>query len=67
MNLEGHRTITSGFDNRRNGKEEILINPKAVRDLQLKWKFFAGKDISVTPAVANGVLYFLHGMDIYML
>ncbi|KAF7112310.1 hypothetical protein RHSIM_RhsimUnG0242500 [Rhododendron simsii] len=44
--------------NRRNTKGEILINPKTVRNLQLKWKFFAGKDISATPAVANGVVYF---------
>ncbi|KAG5522396.1 hypothetical protein RHGRI_034544 [Rhododendron griersonianum] len=46
------------IDNRRNAKGEILINPKTVRNLQLKWKFFAGKDISATPAVANGVVYF---------
>jgi len=24
----------------------------------LRWKFFAGKDISATPAIANGVVYF---------
>lgn len=30
-----------------------------VRKLQLKWKFFAGNnDITATPAIANGVIYF---------
>ncbi|KAA8533005.1 hypothetical protein F0562_032878 [Nyssa sinensis] len=44
--------------NRRYSIEELLINPLTVRNLRLKWKFFAGKDISATPAVANGVVYF---------
>lgn len=26
--------------------------------MRLKWKFFAGKDISATPSVANGAVYF---------
>jgi len=46
------------IDNRRNAKGEILINPKTVQNLKLKCKFFAGKDISATPAVANGAVYF---------
>ena len=42
----------------RSAKGELLINPITVPKLRLKWKFFAGKDISATPAVANGVVYF---------
>lgn len=29
-----------------------------MRNLRLRWKFFAGKDISATPAVADAVVYF---------
>lgn len=36
----------------------MLINPVTVRNLRLRWSFYAGKDISATPAVANGVVYF---------
>ncbi|PSS28718.1 Polyvinylalcohol dehydrogenase [Actinidia chinensis var. chinensis] len=46
------------IDNTRSAKGELLINPITVPKLRLKWKFFAGKDISATPAVANGVVYF---------
>ncbi|GFY88420.1 hypothetical protein Acr_06g0003600 [Actinidia rufa] len=42
----------------RSAKGELLINPITVPKLRLKWKFFAGKDISATSAVANGVVYF---------
>lgn len=36
------------------------INPISVRSgsLKLKWQFLAGFDITATPAVANGVVYF---------
>lgn len=44
--------------NRRYAAGEILLNPLTVRNLALRWSFFAGKDISATPAVANGVVYF---------
>lgn len=44
--------------NRRYAGGELLINPLTVRHLRLKWKFFTGKDISATPAIANGVVYF---------
>ncbi|KAL3731721.1 hypothetical protein ACJRO7_028582 [Eucalyptus globulus] len=44
--------------NTRNAREEMLISPSTVSGLQLRWKFFAGKDISATPAIANGVVYF---------
>jgi outer membrane protein assembly factor BamB len=29
-----------------------------VSNMRLRWKFFAGKDITATPAVADGVVYF---------
>ncbi|XVF85986.1 hypothetical protein PTKIN_Ptkin17bG0163900 [Pterospermum kingtungense] len=34
------------------------ISQPAVRNLPLRWAFYGGKDISATPAVANGVVYF---------
>ncbi|XAR65164.1 Polyvinyl alcohol dehydrogenase (cytochrome) [Bertholletia excelsa] len=46
------------IENRRFAKEEFLISPATARYLKLRWKFFAGKDISATPAVADGVVYF---------
>ncbi|KAG2707245.1 hypothetical protein I3760_05G139700 [Carya illinoinensis] len=44
--------------NRRYAYEEVLINPMKMSKMRLKWKFFAGKDISATPSVANGAVYF---------
>ncbi|KAK2983148.1 hypothetical protein RJ640_007824 [Escallonia rubra] len=44
--------------NSRYAKGELLINPRTIQKLKLKWKFFTGKDISATPAIANGVVYF---------
>lgn len=44
--------------NRRNAVGEVKINPITVKNLRLKWRFIAGFDISATPAVANGVVYF---------
>nr|GMD28731.1 polyvinylalcohol dehydrogenase-like [Ipomoea batatas] len=55
------RWITHGRDitNRRYAEGERLINPKTVSQrLKLKWKFAAGFDITATPAVADGVVYF---------
>ncbi|GAY36594.1 hypothetical protein CUMW_023170, partial [Citrus unshiu] len=46
------------LNNRRYAYGEVLINPVTVRNLRLRWSFYAGKDISATPAVANGVVYF---------
>ncbi|KAK3421935.1 hypothetical protein EUGRSUZ_G02529 [Eucalyptus grandis] len=43
--------------NTRSAWEEKLIGPSTVGNLRLRWKFFAGKDISATPAVANVVVY----------
>ena len=33
-------------------------SPTTVSKLRLKWKFFAGDDISATPVIFNGTLYF---------
>ncbi|KAJ4707004.1 Polyvinylalcohol dehydrogenase [Melia azedarach] len=44
--------------NRRYASKETKISPETVSRLQLKWKFFAGKDISATPAIFDGNLYF---------
>ncbi|XP_043694423.1 polyvinylalcohol dehydrogenase-like [Telopea speciosissima] len=44
--------------NRRYAKEETEISPRTVSKLQLKWKFYAGKDITATPAVYDETLYF---------
>ncbi|CAK7343510.1 unnamed protein product [Dovyalis caffra] len=46
------------ISNTRSANGEVLINRLTVKKLRLKWTFFAGKDISATPAVANGVVYF---------
>ncbi|KAK6922052.1 Pyrrolo-quinoline quinone repeat [Dillenia turbinata] len=44
--------------NRRQAVGEILINRMTVANLKLRWKFYAGKDISATPAISDGVVYF---------
>ncbi|XP_031096289.1 uncharacterized protein LOC116000359 [Ipomoea triloba] len=44
--------------NRRYGCGENKISPSTVSKLRLKWEFYAGKDISATPAILNGVVYF---------
>ncbi|KAK9090675.1 hypothetical protein Sjap_023852 [Stephania japonica] len=56
----GPNWINHGGDlrNRRYAEGEVKISPKTVSKLQLKWKFFAGKDITATPAIFDGVLYF---------
>lgn len=46
------------MSNRRYANGELQLNPAKVLNLTLRWKFFAGKDISATPAVADGVVYF---------
>ena len=40
--------------NRRYAKKETQINPTTVSKLSLKWKFYASKDITATPAIFNG-------------
>ena len=44
--------------NRRYANKEVKISPATVSDLRLKWQFYAGGDISVTPAISDGTLYF---------
>ncbi|KAL2330009.1 hypothetical protein Fmac_017590 [Flemingia macrophylla] len=45
--------------NRRYANKEYKISPQTAPNLRLKWKFYAGKDITATPAIYNGILYFL--------
>ncbi|KAF3444176.1 hypothetical protein FNV43_RR13866 [Rhamnella rubrinervis] len=44
--------------NRRYANKEVKISPETVSNLSLKWKFYAGGDVSVTPAISDGTLYF---------
>ncbi|KAI9153273.1 hypothetical protein LWI28_008683 [Acer negundo] len=44
--------------NRRYANKEKKISPKTMSKLHLKWKFYAGDDISVTPAIFNDTIYF---------
>ncbi|PON35421.1 PQQ-dependent membrane bound dehydrogenase, glucose/quinate/shikimate-related [Parasponia andersonii] len=44
--------------NRRYANKETKISPATASKLRLKWEFYAGKDITATPAIFNGTLYF---------
>ncbi|PIA62583.1 hypothetical protein AQUCO_00200531v1 [Aquilegia coerulea] len=44
--------------NRRYAESEVKISPHTVSKLKLKWEFIAGKDITATPAIFNGTVYF---------
>ncbi|GAB4830265.1 hypothetical protein Ancab_019905 [Ancistrocladus abbreviatus] len=44
--------------NRRHASKETKISPKTVSKLHLKWKFDAGKDITATPSIYEGTIYF---------
>lgn len=46
------------MNNRRCALGDPLINQVTVRKLRLRWSFYAGRNITATPAVANGVVYF---------
>ncbi|KAK1552446.1 hypothetical protein Q3G72_017148 [Acer saccharum] len=48
----------ANLSNRRSAIGEVLINPLSIKNLHLRWTFHAGRDISATPALANGVVYF---------
>ncbi|XP_058739227.1 uncharacterized protein LOC131611138 [Vicia villosa] len=52
--------INHGGDlyNRRYAYMEHKINPITAPHLKLKWKFYAGKEITATPTIYNGILYF---------
>ncbi|XVF85985.1 hypothetical protein PTKIN_Ptkin17bG0163500 [Pterospermum kingtungense] len=58
--LYDSRWLNHGGDlnNRRYAAGELFLNPLTVRNLALRWAFYAGKDISAIPAIANGVVYF---------
>ncbi|XP_061367094.1 uncharacterized protein LOC133310215 [Gastrolobium bilobum] len=44
--------------NRRYAYKEHRISSKSVPNLRLKWKFSAGREITATPAIFNGTIYF---------
>ncbi|GKU97106.1 hypothetical protein SLEP1_g10286 [Rubroshorea leprosula] len=44
--------------NRRFAEGETEISPATVCNLHLKWEFYAGRDITATPAIFDGTLYF---------
>ncbi|KAL0450576.1 UNVERIFIED_CONTAM: hypothetical protein Slati_1614000 [Sesamum latifolium] len=44
--------------NRRYAAAETKLSPSTASNLHLKWEFKAGKDISATPAICDGVVYF---------
>ncbi|XP_027351410.1 uncharacterized protein LOC113862528 [Abrus precatorius] len=44
--------------NRRCAYKENKISTTTAPNLRLKWKFYAGKDITATPTIFDGVLYF---------
>ncbi|KAI3452330.1 hypothetical protein Pfo_008995 [Paulownia fortunei] len=46
------------INNRRYAEGETKINPLTASQLRLKWEFNAGKDISATPAIFGGIVYF---------
>ncbi|KAK1561943.1 hypothetical protein Q3G72_003545 [Acer saccharum] len=48
-----HTSITGDMQTKRK-----KISPETVAKHQLKWKFYAGGDISVTPAIFNDTIYF---------
>ncbi|GMH05135.1 hypothetical protein Nepgr_006975 [Nepenthes gracilis] len=45
--------------NRRYASKEKKISPETVPKLHLKWKFEAGRDITATPVIFKGTIYFL--------
>ncbi|KGN59583.1 hypothetical protein Csa_002525 [Cucumis sativus] len=58
-NVEGNWLNHGGdLKNRRYANRETKISPSTVSHLRLKWEFYAGGDISVTPAIYDGVIYF---------
>lgn len=44
--------------NRRYATKELKISTETVSSLSLKWQFYAGADVSVTPAIFYDTLYF---------
>ncbi|KAL5705547.1 hypothetical protein ACHQM5_023839 [Ranunculus cassubicifolius] len=52
--------INHGGDiyNRRFAVEERRISPKTASSLELKWEFVTGFDITTTPSIHDGTVYF---------
>ncbi|KAK2647737.1 hypothetical protein Ddye_015226 [Dipteronia dyeriana] len=50
--------VSTKLDKARYANKEKRISPETVTKLQLKWKFYAGGDISVTPAIFIDTIYF---------
>lgn len=48
----------AGITNSRSATGEVAINRVTVSNLRQRWTFQAGRDISATPAIANGIVYF---------
>lgn len=44
--------------NRRYAEGETKISPSTAPKLRLKWEFYAGDDVSATPAIYKGTVYF---------
>ncbi|MCO5582058.1 hypothetical protein L7F22_035949 [Adiantum nelumboides] len=44
--------------NTRHAKHEPLINTSSVAHMSMKWRFITGFDVSATPAIFRGMLYF---------
>lgn len=44
--------------NRRYAQQETRISPTTASSLRLKWRFYTGGDVSATPAVYDGTVYF---------
>src|SRR5262249_1789782 len=51
---------TMGGQNLNNGRNQKIteINQGNVKQLKVKWTFTTGGDVTATPAVSNGVVYF---------
>ncbi|KAL2523113.1 Polyvinylalcohol dehydrogenase [Forsythia ovata] len=44
--------------NRRYAEDESKISPSTASKLRLKWEFYAGDDVTATPAIYKGIVYF---------
>lgn len=47
-----------GLENRREAPLGSKVSKSNVNKLALKWKFNASNEITATPAIADGVIYF---------
>lgn len=47
-----------GFANQRAAIQEVKINKTSLPNLSLRWEFITGHDVTATPAIAEGVVYF---------